>query len=62
MKQSIPEPAAPQTVTWVPTSADTIVKDADGNILSINGEPVGGANRSPVTIHRSPLSEGSNDA
>lgn len=34
------KPAAPQTVTWIPTRADSIVKDEDGNILSINGEPV----------------------
>lgn len=32
--------AAPQTVTWIPTRADTIEVDGDGNVLAVNGELV----------------------
>ena len=34
------QPAAPQTVTWIPTRADTIETDVDGNVLAVNGVPV----------------------
>lgn len=43
-----PEPAAPQTVTWIPTRADTIEMDVDGNVLSVNGVPTG----APATLNK----------
>ena len=34
------QPAAPPTVTWIPTRADTIETDVDGNVIAVNGVPV----------------------
>lgn len=31
---------APETVTWIPTRADTVETDAAGNVLAVNGVPV----------------------
>lgn len=34
------QPAAPQTITWIPTRADTTEVDGEGNVIAVNGEPV----------------------